>query len=281
MTALGPMIWGSTYIVTTELLPPDKPFLAAFLRAFPAGLLLIMASRSRPASGEWGKVLLLSFLNIGCFQAMLFVAAYRLPGGLAAVIGAVQPLIIIGLIWGADKAAPGKLTLICCLSSVLGMALLIVSPETVLDPVGVVAALIGAVCMGTGTFLTKRWRSTLPLSSFTGWQLFLGSLMLLPLTLWFDLPLPELTTTYALAYGYLCLFGAVIAYFLWFNGIQKLPPVAVSALGLLSPLSAAALGWLLLGQSLNGISLIGFSIVLVSVFTVQVVTTKQSLKTNI
>ena len=31
-TAFGPVIWGSTYIVTTELLPPDRPFTAALLR---------------------------------------------------------------------------------------------------------------------------------------------------------------------------------------------------------------------------------------------------------
>ena len=68
-TAVGPVIWGSTYIVTTELLPPDRPFTAALLRTLPAGLLLVLAA-----------------LNIGVFQALLFVAAYRLPGGVAAVV---------------------------------------------------------------------------------------------------------------------------------------------------------------------------------------------------
>ncbi|HTH11488.1 MAG TPA: EamA family transporter, partial [Acidovorax sp.] len=32
VTGIGPVIWGSTYIVTTELLPPDRPFTAALLR---------------------------------------------------------------------------------------------------------------------------------------------------------------------------------------------------------------------------------------------------------
>lgn len=32
LTALAPMMWGSTYIVTTELLPAGHPFLAALLR---------------------------------------------------------------------------------------------------------------------------------------------------------------------------------------------------------------------------------------------------------
>ena len=41
-TALAPLIWGSTYLVTTEFLPPDRPFHAALLRCLPAGLLLLL-----------------------------------------------------------------------------------------------------------------------------------------------------------------------------------------------------------------------------------------------
>ena len=84
-TALAPLIWGSTYLVTTEFLPPNRPFTAALIRVLPAGLLLLAWTRRLPRRGEWGIVALLGFLNIGFFQAMLFVAAYRLPGGLAAV----------------------------------------------------------------------------------------------------------------------------------------------------------------------------------------------------
>ena len=85
-TALAPLIWGSTYLVTTEFLPPDRPFTAALIRALPAGLLLLAWTRRIPKRSEWTTVVLLGFLNIGFFQAMLFVAAYRLPGGLAAVL---------------------------------------------------------------------------------------------------------------------------------------------------------------------------------------------------
>ena len=88
-TAFGPVIWGSTYIVTTELLPPDRPFTAALLRTLPAGLLLVLWCRRWPAWGDgvgWRRLLVLAALNIGVFQALLFVAAYRLPGGVAAVV---------------------------------------------------------------------------------------------------------------------------------------------------------------------------------------------------
>lgn len=75
-----------------------------------------------------------------------------------------------------------------------------------------------------------------------------------------------------LGYGYLCLFGALLAYLLWFRGIARLSPVSVSSLGLFSPLTAVVLGWVLLGQTLSALSLLGFFTVLASVLTVQLAT---------
>ncbi|MEX0304865.1 MAG: EamA family transporter, partial [Leisingera sp.] len=37
LTALAPAIWGSSYIVTTTLLPGHSPLVVALLRALPAG----------------------------------------------------------------------------------------------------------------------------------------------------------------------------------------------------------------------------------------------------
>lgn len=106
LTALAPAIWGSTYIVTSELLPPDRPFTAALIRTLPAGLLLLLLTRQLPARRHWWRLLVLGALNIGVFQALLFVAAYRLPGGLAAVLGAIQPLLVMLLAWAVDGRSP-------------------------------------------------------------------------------------------------------------------------------------------------------------------------------
>ena len=71
--------------------------------------------------------------------------------------------------------------------------------------------------------------------------------------------------------GYLCIStaGALVAYALWFRGIARLPWVAVSSLGLLSPVTAVLLGWALLGQAMTGVSLVGMLVVLASILLVQ------------
>lgn len=269
LTALAPAIWGTTYIVTTELLPPDRPFTAALLRTLPAGIILVLYSWRLPARLEWGRLIVLSALNIGFFQALLFVAAYRLPGGLAAVVGAIQPLLVMGLAWALDRRQPAHLAVWASVLGVVGMAALLLSPGAVWDPIGIAAALTGAACMAAGTFLARRWRPDVPVLAFTGWQLLAGGLMLVPVAWSADPPLPVLSTTHMLGYAYLSIAGALLAYALWFRGISRLSPVAVSSLGLLSPLTAVLLGWALLGQTMTGWSLVGLITVLGSVLAVQ------------
>lgn len=269
ITAAAPIIWGSTYIVTSELLPPDRPFTAALIRVLPAGVLLVGMSRWRPQRSEWGRLLALGALNIGVFQALLFVAAYRLPGGLAAVLGSVQPLMVLALAGVVERRVPARAALGASAVGVVGMALMLLSRGIVWDPWGVGAALLGAVSMATGTYFTRRWALTLPVLALTGWQLLTGGILLAPLAWGLDAPLPALTPTQAVAYGYLSLAGALLAYALWFRGIGKLPPLAVSSLGLLSPLTAVILGWALLAQALTVTSLVGLLLVLACVLVVQ------------
>jgi probable blue pigment (indigoidine) exporter len=274
LTALAPAIWGSTYIVASEILPPDRPFTAALIRALPAGLLLLLFTRVLPARRDWGRLLVLSALNIGVFQALLFVAAYRLPGGLAAVLGAVQPLLVMLLAWGVDRRAPAQLTLWAALAGVAGLAVLLLSPQTVFEPLGIAAALLGAACMATGVWLTRRWQLDLAVLPLTGWQLVIGGLMLAPVAWLVDAPLPALTPVQSAAYAYLSLAGALLAYALWFRGVARLPTVAVASLGLLSPLAAVVLGWTLLGQAIEGMALWGLVVALLSVLAVQWTTTR-------
>jgi len=97
LTALAPISWGTTYAVTTEFLPPDRPLFTALLRALPAGLVLLALTRVLPRGAWWWKATVLGALNIGAFFPLLFLSAYRLPGGMAAVVGSVGPLFVAGL----------------------------------------------------------------------------------------------------------------------------------------------------------------------------------------
>lgn len=251
LTALAPLAWGSTYIVTSTLLPPDMPLTAAVLRVLPVGVLMVLWHRHLP-TGFWAwRMLLLGALNIGIFQAALFFAAYRLPGGVAATLGAIQPLLVAVFAWPLLGQKPSLRVVLAGVVGLIGVALLVLTPAAQLDAMGVIVALAGAVCMALGMTLSRRWLAPVPMVVFTSWQLVIGGTLLLPLAVWLEPPLPDLTALQVAAYGYLGLIGAGLAYFLWFRGLSRLPASAVASLGLLSPVSATLLGWLLAGQALT------------------------------
>ncbi|WP_243639033.1 EamA family transporter [Streptacidiphilus pinicola] len=263
LTAFAPAIWGSTYLVTTELLPPGRPLLAGVLRALPAGLLLIALTRRLPQGSWWWRSLVLGALNIGAFFALLFVAAYRLPGGVAATVGAVQPLVAAGLSAALLGDRLSLRTVLSGVAGVAGVSLLVLRAGAHLDGLGLAAALGGAVVMAGGVVLAKRWTSPAPLLATTGWQLTAGGLLLLPVALLVEgAPPAHLSVDNLLGYAYLSMVGAALAYALWFRGIRALPATSVTFLGLLSPVVATALGWLVLGQSLSPVQLLGGFVVL-------------------
>lgn len=269
LTAVAPAIWGSTYIATTELLPAGYPLHVAMLRALPAGLLLLLVFRTLPRGHWWWRVMVLGALNFTFFWAMLFVSAYRLPGGVAATVGAVQPLIVIVL---ARLVMGRKMTtkaILAALAGLAGVALLVLTPHAALDPVGIAAGLAGAVSMAAGTVLTRHWQPDVPALTFTAWQLTAGGLLLVPLALLIEPSLPPMTGLNLLGFLWLGLVGGALTYIVWFRGVARLEPAAVASLGFLSPLVATLLGWLLIDQNLSPLQILGLVTVLASVWMAQ------------
>ena len=265
VTALAPMSWGTTYAVATEFLPPDHPLLVASLRSLPIGILLTIGLRKLPKGDWWWRILILGGLNIGLFQALLFVAAYRLPGGVAATAGAIQPLIVVFFSWAILSKKPSILTIGAAIAGFIGVGLLVLSPAARLDTIGIMAAIAGAGAMGLGTVLVKRWKPPVSLIVFTAWQLTIGGLMLLPVALITEGTFTQLTRTNLWGFIYLGLIGTGLAYALWFRGIRKLSATAVSYLGLLSPVVATIIGYIFLRETFTPVQLIGIAVVLISI----------------
>ena len=262
LTALAPVSWGTTYAVTTEFLPPDRPLFTGMMRALPAGLVLLALARVLPRGVWWGKAAVLGALNIGAFFPLLFLAAYRLPGGMAAVVGSVGPLIVVGLSAVLLHQRPTARSVLTGLVAAFGVSLVVLKAAGALDVVGVAAAFASSASMSAGTVLTKRWGrpdGVGPLA-LTAWQLTAGGLLIAPLAFLVEGAPPALDGRALGGYLYLALANTAVAYWLWFRGIGRLTATQVTFLGPLSPLTAAVLGWAALGQSLTPVQLAGMAL---------------------
>ena len=264
-TLLAPISWGTTYVVITELLPAGRPLLVGAVRVAPSGLVLVaaglLASRWRPRGADWWRTAVLALCNFGLFFPLLAVAVYRMPGGVAAAVGGVQPLLVAGVSRLVIGTRPRRLDLAVGVVAVLGVALVVLRPGAGLggvDGVGVLAALGANVAFSVGVVLTKRFPTPPNRIAATGWQLLLGAAVLVPLTLVVE-GLPPAPTGRTLAgVAYLSLAATALAFVLWFTGIRRLPTQAPPLLGLASPVTGAAMGWLVLGQALSPVQLTGF-----------------------
>src|SRR5688572_22133245 len=119
--------------------------------------------------------------------------------------------------------------------------------------------------------LTKKWGrpSGVSPTAFAGWQLTAGGLFLVPVTFLFEGPPPAIGLTALIGYLWLGGVGGLLAYVLWFRAITTLPVTSVSMLGLLSPMVAALLGVVVLGQTLNSVQLTGFTLALAAIVASQ------------
>ncbi|WP_300303355.1 EamA family transporter [Ferrovibrio sp.] len=260
-TAAAPAIWGSTYIVTTEFMPAGIPLTVAMLRALPAGILLLVIVRTLPRGVWLWRSFLLGAFNFSIFWWLLFVSAYRLPGGVAATVGAIQPLIVIGLARLVLGRAIQSAAIASAVAGVVGVALLVLTPAAKLDAIGIAAGLGGAMSMACGTVLSRKWQPPVSALTFTAWQLTAGGVLLLPVALSLE-PVPSnLTANNALGIVWLGLVGAAGTYFLWLRGIRRLEPTMVSFLLFLSPLTAVTLGWILLDQTLTLSQIAGVALI--------------------
>jgi probable blue pigment (indigoidine) exporter len=266
LTALAPMAWGTTYLVTTELLPAGHPLLAGLLRALPAGLIALAIGRRLPTGTLWMKAVVLGILNIGAFFPLLFLAAERLPGGVAAAVAGAQPMIVLALGALVVRERVSPVGAAAAIAGAGGVALIVLGPAARLDALGLAAAFGGILSTALGIVLTKRWGRPADVGpvAYAGWQLTAGGLVLLPLTLVFE-PLPAtIDGSAALGYLWLATVGGLVAYVLWFRGVQNLPVVASGLLALLSPVVATALGTLVAGESFTAAQATGIVIVLVA-----------------
>jgi probable blue pigment (indigoidine) exporter len=278
LTAVAPAAWGTTYIVTETFLPPDRPVFAATMRALPAGLALLAFRRRLPRGDWWWKAVVLGICNIGLFFPLIFLAAYQLPGGLAATLQATSPLAVMAIAWPTIGERPGTRRVLAAFVGIVGVALLVLRTGGQVSTLGLLAALGSVVVSALGFVLVKRWPAPTDMLTVVSWQLVVGGLVLLPLGLLVEGAPPHLTAGNLVGFAWLASAGTAIAYFCWFRGLARMPAGAVSLVGLINPVVGTALGVGFAGEVFGWAQALGMLLVLGGVVAGQQVVSRRPVR---
>ncbi|WP_309648437.1 EamA family transporter [Nocardioides sp.] len=262
ITAVAPIAWGSTYVVTEQLLPPDRPLFAAVVRALPAGLLLLAYRRRLPQGDWWWRSAVLGVLNIGLFFPLIFLAAYELPGGLAATLQATMPLAVMAVAWRLLRERPGAARIAAALVGILGVGLLVLRSPGQVSTVGLLAAFGSVAVTAVGFVLLKRWEPPVDMVTLVSWQLVAGGLVLVPVALAVEGAPPAIDLPATAGFLWLGVVGTILAYTCWFHGLTRMPAGAVSLIGLLNPVVGTLLGVAFAGELFGWAQALGMALVL-------------------
>jgi len=270
------VLWGSTYLAIRLAVREDAgfpPFIMACMRVATASVVLLAWARARRQRvrlirGELGLLAGTGALLWVGGNGLVNLAEQRAGSGLAALMVAAMPIWAELIAVVLDRRLPSWRTAASVLLGFLGVAVLswpVLREGTRADVLGLVALLAAPFFWALGSIWLQRRKPDLGVLAISGWQQALGAIALLAMSLLTREPLPTPTPTAWAAWGYLVIFGSILAFTSYMTTLQRLPYRVVATYTYANPVIAVFLGWLVLQEPVTGWTLGGASLVVAGV----------------
>ena len=274
------LVWGSTYLAVRVMVETVPPLLGSGVRFLVAGAVLypvLLARRGwaavRVPARQAGAASLVGCLFLAGGTGLVTVAERDVPSGLAAVLVAAMPLLVVLLRLVTGERVP-RATAAGVAAGLAGVAVLVLPGNPVPEAgwFGLALILVADVSMAVASFASSR----LPVPGDTlvatalellaaGAVLSLAGLLTGEAR---DLALDQLSGASLAALGYLVVAGSLIAYTAYVWLLANAPVSQATTHTHVNPVVAIALGWLVLQERVTLATLAGAALVVGSVATV-------------
>ena len=270
------LVWGSTYLAIRIAVREGSgfpPFMLGATRVTLAGLVLILWGAFRKVRVKPTRQELITLLISGLFlwvggNGLVAWAEQRVDSGLAALIIAAIPIWTAVVTSIMDREFPSLRMVLALLMGFLGMVVLSIPvlQSGVRGDVYSIIGLLGAgLAWATGSVLQSRRPVHLNDVASAGYQQFFGGLGLLIVSILLDEPAPQPVMEAWLAWGYLFVFGSILAFTAFVRALRLLPTKIVMTYPYVNPIIAVFLGWLILSEPVSGWTFGGAALILLGV----------------
>jgi len=232
----------------------------------------------RVSRRELGFLALYGLTGIAMVQWLYFVAIQRMPVGIALLFEYTAPLMVALWVRFVQKQ-PVKsrlwLGLACALS---GLALVAQFWKGMtLDPIGLISALGAGAALASYYLMGEHGQRERDPISLMGFCFGFSAILWAIASPWPGFPFARLSHTVdlpgALPGGaplwlmvlWIIVLGTVAPFLLVLFAVSRLGPARVGLIGMLEPVGAGIIAWVLLGESLNREQIVGTVIVLVGI----------------
>jgi drug/metabolite transporter (DMT)-like permease len=263
-----------------------SPEQAAWLRILGSAVLLVplvLIFRGRAgiqaARRSWPQLVLYGLTGIAGCQTLFFIAASRLPVGIAILLEFSGPvLVVLWLKFGRKTVVPR--------SAALGVAIAVVGLGTVveiwsglqIDLIGLLCGLAAAACQATYFLLIEKLTGVADPLVMTAAGSVVGALLLTAVSAPWTVPWHVLSDTIAMGdrsapgwtfAAFLIVVSTVIAYLAGAAAVQRLSAAVGGAVAYVEVVAAGIYAWILLGETLKPNQIIGGVIVLLGAYVAQ------------
>lgn len=270
------VVWGSTYLAIRVAVREGAgftPFTMGFMRVIVAGIVLLLwaalrKQRVRPTRRELWILAGSGLLMWPIANGLLTWAETRADSGLAALLLGSLPIWMVLIESIIDRKRPGGALSLALLTGFAGIGLL--SAPTLLSGVkadlwSIVALLVTPFAWALGSVLQARNPIDLGTRASSAYQMLFGSIGFLVLLLALNEPRPTPTPEAWLAWGYLVVFGGILAFTSYVTALKILPINVLMTYAYVNPVVALFLGWLILGEKITGWTITGAVLILAGV----------------
>ncbi len=272
------LVWGSTYLAIRVAVRGDAgfaPFTLGALRVAVGGIILLLwaAARSErllPTRREAAILLATGLLMWVGGNGLVNWAETRLDSGYTALLIGTTPLWVAAIEALLDRRAPSARFAGSLLIGFAGLATLtvpVLRAGSRADTWAVAALVVAPLSWGAGTILYHRRPLTLSPRVTSGFQQLLGGAgFAVTARILGERPPPPFAAKEAwLAWGYLALFGSVLAFTSFLKALRALPTRIVTTYAYVNPVVAVLLGWFLLHEPVTAWTLAGTALILAGV----------------
>jgi drug/metabolite transporter (DMT)-like permease len=223
---------------------------------------------------QWGRLAMLAFFNITCWNVLIAFGMTMIPSGRAAILAYTMPALAIPLsVWIlGERLTPRKLTGLALGMAGLGLVLGEAGLGLGNAPVGSLLVLGAAASWALGVVLQKRYPMSMPAGAYSAWIMLLGGVPIFACALAFD-DLGVLGTVGlwpALGVLYNVLIAFAWAHWAWIKLATSVSVTVFSLSMLVIPVIGVISGMLFLGERPSWAEYGALGLVLGSLFSVAV-----------
>jgi drug/metabolite transporter (DMT)-like permease len=270
------VVWGSTYLAIRVAVREGAgfpPFFMALMRVAVASTILLLWAKFKGHRLTLKRQELVLLFGSGVLlwvggNGLVTWAELRASSGLAALVVGAMPIYAELIMACIDRRWPTRAMTGSILLGFAGVGVLsypVLRHGETGDVQAVIALLLAPLFWSIGSLWFQHRKPDLSIIAISGYQQLLGGVGFLFVVLVRQEPLPTPTTEAWLAWGYLVLFGSVIAFTSYMVTLKRLPYQIVMTYAYVNPVIAVFLGWLILGETVTVWTLSGAALVIAGV----------------